>query len=108
MAASLNDDQQFDVDLTLKIELKPIRIVYRPTEIEKLNNFFYVENIKDETKFKAQQKFDSLKSKLSEHQKNLLLQTNKKMNRINIDITCPVLELPFSNNPQTLEESNGK
>ena len=53
MAASLTDVEQFDVDLTLKVELKPIRIVYRPTEIEKLNNFFHVENIKDETKFKA-------------------------------------------------------
>jgi hypothetical protein len=36
MAASPTEEEQFDVDLTLDILLKPIRIVYRPSEIEKL------------------------------------------------------------------------
>jgi len=86
------------------MQLKPVRIVYRPTEVEKLNNFFYVENIKDETKFKAQQQLDSMKQKFKDHQKSLLLQSSKKMSKIRIDIECPVLELPFSNNPLVLEE----
>ena len=28
------------------------------------------------------------------------------MNKIKVDITCPVLELPFTNNPQTEEEAH--
>lgn len=104
MAASPQDSEQFDLDLSLSVLLKPIRIVYRPTEVQKLTNFFHVDNIKDETKFKARQQLDSLRQTLSQHQKNLLLQASKKMNQVLLKIEGPVLELPFSNNPAHLED----
>lgn len=73
MAASVTDKEQFDINLSLSVLLKPVRMVYRPIEIEKLTNFFHVDNIKDETKFKAREKLDHLRQTFSQHQKNLLL-----------------------------------
>jgi hypothetical protein len=90
--------------LSLYVNLKPVKITYRPSDIEKLNNFFHVENIKDETKFKAREKIDNLKQSITNHQRDLLLQACKKMNKLRFDIECPVLELPFSNNPQNEQD----
>lgn len=65
MAASASpDSEQFDVDLSLSIVNKPVRMVYRPAEVEKLQNFFFVDNIKDETKFKAREQLDSFKEQI--------------------------------------------
>ena len=86
------------MDKSIAVELKPVRIVYRPEEIARLNNFVHVETIKDETKFKASARMDYLRETLKQQQKMLLLHESKKLNKLSINVESPVLELPFSNN----------
>jgi hypothetical protein len=86
------------VDKSITVELKPVRIVYRPEEIARLQNFMHVDAIKEETKFKASARMDSLRQTLKQQQKMLLLHESKKLNKLSINVESPVLELPFSNN----------
>lgn len=58
----------------------------------------HVETIKEETKFKASARMDSLRETLKQQQKMLLLHESKKLNKLSITVESPVLELPFSNN----------
>ena len=56
---------EFDIDLDVYIIGKPARYIYRPSEVSKLANFFHVEDIKEETKLKAKQAYESLKHKVN-------------------------------------------
>ena len=66
-------------------------------EFSNLMSFFHVENIRERTKIKAQKAYDKLKRKVSNLKDRVLVQ-NKRKNKVRIDISCPVLELPLSNN----------
>ena len=42
--------RDLSIDMEVTVILQPIKLIYRPTEIEKLVNFFYVEDLKPEIK----------------------------------------------------------
>jgi hypothetical protein len=50
-----------DVNYDLSIALKPIKIIYRPEETQRLITFFTFESMKDEVLYQAQAKMDQVK-----------------------------------------------
>lgn len=87
--------------MEVTVVLQPIKLIYRPTEIEKLVNFFYVEDLKPEIKQQAASLKKSLTARFDSHLKQSLdmHELRKRKNKVKIVVTCPVLEVPFSNNP---------
>ena len=61
--------------------------------------------MKDELKQKAQAKLDELKVRVNESTKKALIHSNKK-NLIKVEILCPIIELPFSNNKMIYHKAN--
>ena len=47
------ESRDLGIDMDISVVLQPIRLTYRPKEIEKLINFFYVEDLRPETRQKA-------------------------------------------------------
>jgi len=43
------DEIAEEIDLEISAVFNPVRFVHLPQELEKLTNFFYVEDLKDET-----------------------------------------------------------
>lgn len=95
--------------MDIRVKVQPVKLVYRPVIIEKLILFFYVEDLKPETRNKAEKLKQSLSQRLNSHveQSMEMHELRKRKNKVKIEITCPVLEVPFSNNPQWIyEQSN--
>lgn len=55
--------------MDVNVVLKPIKLIYRPAEIEKLINFFYVEDLRPEIAKKAQNFKRSLTQRIDSHYK---------------------------------------
>lgn len=53
--------RDLSIDMDISVLLQPIKLIYRPVEIERLLNFFYVEDLRPEMRKKAQ----SLKKSLT-------------------------------------------
>ena len=66
-------NDEFDIDLDVYVVGKPARYIYRPGEVNKLANFFHVENIKEQTRLKAKQAYESLKDKVSDLRDKVLV-----------------------------------
>ena len=92
--------------MDIDVEVSPVKLIYRPVEIERLMNFFQVEDLKPETRRKAYQLRKSLSSRFDNHLKQSLEmhELKKRKNKVKIAINCPVFELPFSNNPSWRSE----
>ena len=76
------------------------------SRIAKLINFFHVEDLKPEMRVEAERLKRSLASRLNSHVKQSIEmhELRKRKNKVKVEITCPVLEVPFSNNPQWIYE----
>ena len=48
-----SNSREYQIDQDIDIVLEPIRLTYRPNEIEKLINFFSVSDLKPETHLEA-------------------------------------------------------
>ena len=102
--------KDYGIDYDVNLIVQPIRLTYRPMEIQKLVNFFYVEDLKPETRREAEKLKRSLASKFQTHVKQSIEmhELRKRKNKVRVEITCPVLEVPFCNNPQwCFEQEDG-
>lgn len=94
--------RDLSIDMEVGVVVQPIKLIYRPSEIEKLINFFYVEDLKPEIKQQAASFKKSLQNQFDSHLKKSLdmHELRKRKNKVKIEVICPLLELPFSNNSQ--------
>jgi hypothetical protein len=104
----LSGHKNYKIDMDVSVVVQPIKLTFRPMEIEKLINFFYVEDLKPETRSQAQKLKLSLTNRLNSHVKQSIEmhEWRKRKNKVKIEIICPVLEVPFSNNPQWRDEED--
>ena len=102
--------KDYGIDTDISVVVQPVRLSYRPAEIAKLINFFHVEDLKPEMRVEAERLRRSLASRFNSHVKQSIEmhELRKRKNKVKVEITCPVLEVPFSNNPQWIyEQMNG-
>ena len=55
--------KDYGIDNEINLVVQPIRLTYRPLEIQKLINFFYVDDLKPETRREAEKLKKSLASR---------------------------------------------
>ena len=78
--------KDFNIDMEINLVVQPIKLIFRPIEIEKLINFFYVEDLRPETRDQAEKLKRSLASRFNTHLKESIEmhELRKRKNKVNI------------------------